>query len=217
MSDDDPTDIIYRPGQGRGRARSASGHVPIETNGPDDTDVVDRPSERINQNEETEVVGAQRTASALPRDLVRGWLVVVSGPGQGRSLEIGTGQNQIGRDSTNRIALPFGDRTISREIHAVVVYDPRSRSFFVSNNQVGANLTYLNGDVVLSHSKLTLGDQIQIGATYLRFVPFCGEAFDWSDIPLEEEAPAPVAPPVGSGRDGSRGGDPNTILIRGND
>ena len=214
MSDYDPTRIIRKPGEIDGGAPVGSNHGPIDPKDPEKTRVWP-PVESVNQNEETQGP-AQSTASA-PRDLVRGWLVVVSGPGQGRSLEIGTGQNQIGRDSTNRIALPFGDRTISREIHAVVVYDPRSRSFFVSNNQVGANLTYLNGDVVLSHSKLTLGDQIQIGATYLRFVPFCGEAFDWSDIPLEEEAPAPVAPPVGSGRDGSRGGDPNTILIRGND
>lgn len=214
MSTDDPTRIIRKPGEIHAGTPAGSNHGPIDPNDPEKTRVWP-PVESVNQNEETQGP-AQPTASA-PRDLVRGWLVVVSGPGQGRSVEIGTGQNQIGRDATNRIALPFGDRTISRETHAVVVYDPKSRSFFVSNNQVGANLTYLNGDVVLSHSKLTLGDQIQIGSTYLRFVPLCGEAFDWSDVPLEEETPAPVAPPVRSGRDSNRGGDPNTILIRGND
>ena len=46
-----------------------------------------------------------------------GWVVVINGPGKGRSLPLGYGMNKIGRDATQRIALDFGDKEISRENH----------------------------------------------------------------------------------------------------
>lgn len=128
-----------------------------------------------------------------PSDFVRGWLVVIGGPGVGKSLEIGTGQNQIGRHPSNRISLPFGDQNISRECHAILSYDPKKRKFHLTNNQTGQNLTYLNDDAVYAPTEMKAGDVIGIGATKLKFYPLCGEAFDWSDILGQEAEQGAVA------------------------
>ncbi|HZH11717.1 MAG TPA: FHA domain-containing protein [Microvirga sp.] len=112
-------------------------------------------------------------------DPVVGWLVVVEGPGKGRSLEIGVGANSLGRDASQRIRIDFGDPYISRDKHAVLIYDPRSRRFFLQSGDV-RNLTYINDDLVLTPSELKGGETIVAGQTHLRFVPFCGPSFNWS-------------------------------------
>jgi hypothetical protein len=124
------------------------------------------------------------THLVLPDDLsdadpVVGWLVVVQGPGKGQSLEIGIGANSIGRAPSQQVSLNFGDQEISRERHAVIVYDPLSKRFFLQSGEV-RNLTYANGEVVLGHAELSGGETIVLGKTHLRFVPFCGPNFSWS-------------------------------------
>jgi hypothetical protein len=124
------------------------------------------------------------TRLVLPGDLrdadpVAGWLIVVQGPGKGRSVEVGMGANSIGRAPEQQICLNFGDSQISRERHAVIVYDPLSKRFFLQSGEV-RNLTYLNGEVVLSHVELNGGETIILGNTHLRFVRLCGPDFSWS-------------------------------------
>ena len=113
-------------------------------------------------------------------DPVVGWLVVVDGAGKGTSLSIGYGTNPIGRGKDQRISINFGDQQISRSEHAIVTYDPRSRGFFIQGGG-GRNLTYLGDQVVLSPTSLKAGDLIQMGETYLKFIPFCSQDFDWQD------------------------------------
>lgn len=116
-------------------------------------------------------------------DPVVGWVVVVDGPGRGTSLPLGYGMNSIGRSKGERICLDFGDEQISRSRHAVITYDPRGRKYFVQHGG-GRNLTYLGGDQpVLTPVELKGGEEIVLGETKLRFVPFCGESFDWQDQP----------------------------------
>ena len=112
-------------------------------------------------------------------DPVVGWLVVIAGPGRGRSLEIGAGINSIGRAAGHKLALNFGDMLISREKHALLVYDPRSHRFFLNNGEV-RNLTYVNDDVVLAPVELMGGETIAVGNTQLRFVRLCDADFNWS-------------------------------------
>ncbi len=69
---------------------------------------------------------------------------------------------------------------MSRVSHAVLSYDPRSRKFFLQHGG-GANLTYLNGQLVLSPQPIDSGSAIIIGRTKLRFVALCGPDFDWQD------------------------------------
>jgi hypothetical protein len=119
------------------------------------------------------------STSAAGDDPVVGWLVVIKGPGRGRSLELGEGVNSIGRAAGQKVCLDFGDTRISRERHAMVVYDPVSRHFLLHTG-AGRGLTYLGNDPVLEQKELKPGDMIRIGDTYLHFVPYCGPAFSWS-------------------------------------
>tara|TARA_R110002096_G_scaffold67332_7_gene163334 strand:+ start:11821 stop:12507 length:687 start_codon:yes stop_codon:yes gene_type:complete len=119
-------------------------------------------------------------------DPVVGWVVIVAGPGRGSALTLGYGMNQIGRNPDNRVPLPFGDQEVSRSAHAIITYDPRSRKYFVQPNTQGSNLTYLGAEQspVLTPVELAGGELIRIGGTTLKFVPLCGEQFDWSDNTL---------------------------------
>src|SRR5581483_181419 len=124
---------------------------------------------------DTAAAGAEEDASGGD-DPVVGWLVIVEGPGRGRSCELGAGANSIGRDASQKICLDFGDQEIHREKHTVIVYDPRSRRFFLQPGEA-RNLTYLGDDVVLAPTPLKGGEIISIGRTQLRCVPRCGEDF----------------------------------------
>jgi hypothetical protein len=113
-------------------------------------------------------------------DPVVGWLVVVAGPGRGQARRLGYGQNSVGRDKSERVALDFGDAGISRSKHCFILYDPRKRQFLLRSGD-GTNLTYLNGDVLAEARILAAGNTIEVGDTKLRFVPLCGPDFDWQD------------------------------------
>ncbi|NOQ63294.1 MAG: FHA domain-containing protein, partial [Methyloprofundus sp.] len=93
-----------------------------------------------------------------------GWLVVIEGKGKGRSIFFSYGLNKIGRDTGQDIALSFGDDLISRENHASIEFDPKTREFYLSK---GENLVYLNeGRVGAGAEKvLEVGDKISLGDT----------------------------------------------------
>ena len=110
-----------------------------------------------------------------------GWLVIVRGPGKGRVLTLGNGMNSIGRGENSRLRLDFGDAGISRENHARIAYEPRQRCFLLSHGE-SANLTYLDGEVVMQTERLQSGAEIQLGNTVLRFQGLCSAAFDWPDV-----------------------------------
>ena len=115
----------------------------------------------------------------LPEGPVVGWLVVVEGPGRGKSVPLGYGMNPIGRDPGNRVVLPFGDTQISRTKHATVTYDPRGRKFFIQHGE-SSNLTYVGELPVLSPVELKSGEIIRLGdTTVLKFIPLCGDDFNW--------------------------------------
>ena len=122
-------------------------------------------------------------AGAKPASLndpVVGWLVVIEGPGKGRSLEIGIGANSIGRDARQKIPLNFGDETVHRTKHATIVFDPKSRQFFLQAGSDSRNLTYIEDALVLAPVQLHGGEVLVIGQTRLVFVAFCGPDFSWS-------------------------------------
>lgn len=116
------------------------------------------------------------------QDPVVGWLVVVGGPGLGNYRPIFEGNNTVGRASSNRIPLDFGDAAISSEEQAYIRYDAADRSFLFVPNLAKTNVVSVNdrrptGAVVLENM-----DVIVMGRTQLVFVPFCGPEFDWSEI-----------------------------------
>lgn len=124
--------------------------------------------------------GIEMADDGTVTDPVVGWLVVIEGPGRGSALPIGYGNNRLGRGSTEQICLDFGDEQISRENHAVVTYDGRHRKFYVQQGG-GRNLTHVDDELVMVPVEVKGGETISLGRTKLRFVPFCGQDFDWQD------------------------------------
>lgn len=113
-------------------------------------------------------------------DPVVGWLVILKGPGKGNSIPLGHGMNLIGRSSSQRIPLPYGDKLISSEDHAKIMYE--DREFYIAHGS-GKNITKVNGKMVPNMIQLQNHALIQLTkATTLAFVALCGEDFDWSDL-----------------------------------
>ncbi|MDX2290167.1 MAG: FHA domain-containing protein [Hyphomicrobiaceae bacterium] len=112
---------------------------------------------------------------------VVGWLVVIAGPGRGKSRPIYWGNNSIGRDLNQHIALDFGDMAISGTEQAYLRYNPRDRSFTLVPNLAKSNFVTVNDDTPMVPTVLQPLDRIGMGITTLCFVPFCGAQFDWSD------------------------------------
>jgi hypothetical protein len=111
-------------------------------------------------------------------DPVTGFLVVISGPGRGSVSTLGYGMNSIGRESSQRVSLDFGDQRVSRHNHCLVTFDSLAGKFYIQPGE-GRNLAYLDGEPVLVPTRLSSGQHIRVGDTILRFVALCGEDFSW--------------------------------------
>lgn len=199
-SADDETTIVHRPGRGRqagpeaantGRRRRRD-----EPSYEDDAapSHYDEPTQLVGRGRGSPAVDDEKTILQPPRtqdrdcdpqdpadDPVTGWLVIVDGPGRGRSVELGAGRNEIGRGSTANVKLDFGDREISRNAHAYITYDDEARLWYIQQGG-GRNLVRLGDRPVLEPMPLAARSSIRIGRTRLVFVPLCGEDFDWEDV-----------------------------------
>lgn len=141
------------------------------------------PTRLVNRYEEkTQLQLADEIGLEEETDPVVGWLVVVKGPGFGRSVMIGAGMNVVGRSEECRVALPFGDQTISGDDHLRIIYDDSARSFLLAPG-TGKNITRLNGQVVTATMALPNRSVIELSKkTVVRFMAFCDDQFDWSDL-----------------------------------
>jgi hypothetical protein len=119
---------------------------------------------------------------AFEQDPVVGWLVVVGGPGIGSYRAIYEGNNTLGRNSSQRIPLDFGDDTISSEEQAYIRYDSSARSFLFVPNLTKTNVVSVNDNRPTGAVELNHMDVITVGRTQLVFVPFCGADFDWAEL-----------------------------------
>lgn len=174
------------PSQGRdgspGKATGIADAAPVRgMTEPGDENVtqVYRPSRPDPILEDGESEG-EETPDGTISDPVVGWLVVVEGPGRGAALPIGYGNNRIGRAATEQICLDWGDDQVSRENHAIITYDGKHRKFYVQQGG-GRNLTHVDDELVMVPIEVKGGEAIQMGQTKCRFVPFCGQDFDWQD------------------------------------
>ena len=130
----------------------------------------------------TRIVGPEGSAgpaSVGNIEPVVAWLVITGGPGKGASISLSYGMNIIGRGPGNRIELNFGDDQISQEDHFRIAYDSENREFHLVPGR-GTNLVYLGNKPLLSPQQLSPLTDIRVGATSLRFVPFCTPDWDWS-------------------------------------
>ncbi len=116
------------------------------------------------------------------QDPVVGWLVIVGGPGLGAFRPIYEGNNTIGRASTQRIPLDFGDDAISSEEQAYLRYDSIDRKYLLVPNLAKTNIVAVNEKKPTGAVELSAMDLVTVGRTQLAFVPFCGVEFDWSEL-----------------------------------
>ncbi|MDO5574488.1 MAG: FHA domain-containing protein [bacterium] len=116
---------------------------------------------------------------------VVGWLVCIEGDYFGESFKLKSGRNFIGRASHMDISLS-GDVSVSREKHAIVVYEPKSRTFIAQPGE-SSELFYLNDEVVLNTTAMKVNDVLSIGKTKLMLIPCCSKAFSWDDYMKDGE------------------------------
>ena len=116
---------------------------------------------------------------------VVGWLVCVAGRHLGADFRLTAMRNFIGRDKTMDVAL-IGDGSVSRDKHAVIVYEPRGNVFIVMPGEA-RQLFYLNGEVVLSQKEIKANDVLELGESKLMFIPCCSDKFNWESVKSNEK------------------------------
>jgi len=112
--------------------------------------------------------------------LLSGWLAIISEAGKGTSYTLTFGMNTIGRGEENHISIQNGDSSISREKHALIIYDYANNLFFIKHGD-GQFLSYVNGEVLLDTRQLKANDRIKVGSTELIFIPLCSDEFKWEN------------------------------------
>lgn len=118
--------------------------------------------------------------TSMGTEPVVGWLVCLSGECSGQSYQLKSGRNFVGRSASMDIILDK-DASVSRERHAVIIYEPKERIFIAQPGE-SRELFYLNDKVVLSNEIIKANDVFFIGSTKLMFIPFCSKVFSWEDL-----------------------------------
>lgn len=139
------------------------------------TGTVDTPEKTIDPGDNGAVtIGYFGEVSTEP---VVGWLVAIAGEHFGQDFKLKTGRNFVGRSANMDVSLSK-DGSISREKHAVVLYEPRGNVFLVQPGDA-KELFYLNDKVVLTATEINVNDVLSLGNTKLLFIPCCSEKFNW--------------------------------------
>ncbi len=118
-------------------------------------------------------------------DPVVGWLVAIAGNNLGADYRLKSGRNFIGRSPKMDVDLS-GDISVSRDRHAVILYEPKSNVFLVQPGDA-KELFYLNDDVVLTATEIHAYDVLTLGSTKLLFIPCCSDRFNWDSVKAENE------------------------------
>jgi hypothetical protein len=116
---------------------------------------------------------------------VVGWLVCTEGSHLGEDFRLKSGRNFIGRAGGMDVPIT-GDNSVSREKHAVIVYEPKRHVFLVQPGEA-KELCYLNEKAVLSPEELKINDVVTVGGTKLMFFPCCSDVFNWDMVKAEKE------------------------------
>lgn len=108
---------------------------------------------------------------------VVGWLVCIEGPDRGQDFRLKVGKNFVGRAVAMDVSV-VGDESVSRDKHAVVMFEPKKAMFWVGPGE-SSGLVYCNGEVVHAAVEMKSGDVVEVGQTRLMLVPFVSESFRW--------------------------------------
>jgi hypothetical protein len=141
-------------------------------------DAVNNASSTMYANENDATVSYY--GGSMQSEPVVGWLVCIEGHCLGKAFPLKNGKNFIGRGGNMDVVLE-GDNNVSRMKHAIVTYEPQSRTFVAQPGE-SRELFYVNNQVVLMNVELKDRDMLVVGRTKLMFVPLCGPAFAWEDV-----------------------------------
>ena len=96
-----------------------------------------------------------------------GQLLIVGGPGLGRTFALLGGENRIGREEGQEVQLSFGDSSVSRDGHATITQYGEFHGYVIRDGRK-VNPVLLNGRIIRGDERLKDGDLIVIGETQLR-------------------------------------------------
>ncbi len=136
-------------------------------------------------------VGGDKTELFQANNCV-GWLLAIRGPNKGRSYEVFSGQNTVGRSRECAVCIT-ADQAVSG-VQCIVGYDPVSREYFICGSERSSAITRFNGkrlhgEAALEYgSIITLSDDTKlpdgkvIPGSVLRFIPACDDSFSWDMV-----------------------------------
>lgn len=156
--------------------------VPMSKDNSSLLDIVNESKKTVFANEDETISLSMTKKGTEP---VVGWLVCIKGEEEGKSYPLKANKNFIGRAAVSDVILS-GDNSISREKHAVIIYENHEKIFIAQPGE-SRELYYINGKVVLNNVQLQAYDMLEIGKTKLLFMPLCGEKFCWEDVQEEGE------------------------------
>lgn len=108
-----------------------------------------------------------------------GWLVGLTGLMCGDAFPIKNGTNHIGRGMSMDVVL-YGDTTIKKETHAIVMYDSEKRNFMLQPSDKDGSV-FFNDKLVTECMVLKKNDVITVGNSKLMLIPLCDECFSWEE------------------------------------
>lgn len=129
---------------------------------------------------------ASAVSSRIPDDItpeelnsnpVIGWLVAIKGAHKGRSYEVKQGRNFIGRSTAMDICLS-GNSKISRDRHAIITYDPRSKKCFLQPDET-RDLIYINDELLFGPMPMKHNDVIVLADEEFVFLALQCDKADW--------------------------------------
>lgn len=143
-----------------------------------DEEIVSKKEHQIPEDGKTQII------SGLEVDPVVGFLVCIKGPHFGECFCIYEGKNSIGRSINSRIQLNK-DQTVSRKAQAYIIFDSMNNSFLITSGE-SDSLAYVNNQLLLQPVKLEINNDIKIGQSLLRFIPFINAYFTWEEYLKED-------------------------------
>ena len=152
----------------------------VNSNEPEKT--VAPESYRKRSDEENKTVGVFKDDYNL--DPVVGWLVCIDGPEKGKDYKLWAKINTIGRSEKMDVCIKK-DKTISKENHARLAYDPKHNNFQLIPADSTNNI-YVNEEPVYIPVKLNAYDTVELGKSKAVFVPLCSSRFTWEDGVIAE-------------------------------
>ena len=108
---------------------------------------------------------------------VIGWLIAIEGIHKGRSYNVKQGRNFVGRSTAMDICLS-GNSKISRERHAIITYDPRSKKCYLQPDE-SRDLIYINDDLLFGPMAMKHNDVITMGEEQFVFLTLQCDKADW--------------------------------------